>query len=245
MPQRPSFVAVAERLEEPPVEILVDAEMRHAARTDDRHAGGRVPVADRASDHRPEVEAAPRGGLVRRVERVGDHRQSRYRAVAHDPAQDEAEGVRRAHMTMVRMLQPLVRRGEVEPLLHRARENEFGQVGKARIDGVTRRPVRPLGIRDPGRQLGLLRRAGRPVVEGLAAIDGEGGLDVFEEQLALVVAEDHAGIRRDFLPRVGQRLDTRLAGVVAPLPLVVGDPRRDVLARPPLDQLVEGEALRP
>ena len=56
-------------------------------------------------------------------------------------------------------------------------------------------------------------------------------------------AEDDAGVGRHLFPLVGELPDAGLAGVVAPLAFVVSDPRGDVLPRPPLDQLVEGEAL--
>ena len=146
-------------------------------------------------------------------------------------------------MAMVLVAEPVTRRREIEPLLHGALEDDFGQIGQARIDGMVLRPVGPLRIRNPGRQPGPLLVAGRLVVEGCAAIDGEGRLDVLKEQFALIVAENDAGIRRDLLPLVGERLDAGLTRVVAPLAFVIGDPRGNVFPRAPFDQLVESETL--
>ena len=69
------FVALGDRLDQPPVQLLVDNEMAESAGCGDADPDIGVPVPDGAADCLTEIQAAPERRLVRRKKCVQVDRQ--------------------------------------------------------------------------------------------------------------------------------------------------------------------------
>ena len=150
-------VLLGEQVEDVAVQLLVHEEVAEPARGHDGHALARRPGLDRLPDGPPELVAALRSRLVRRVVRVEQHRHDGHHAIAHEPLVHEA---------------PRVAEGAVARLHADVGDVEVEVVRERSRPGAGRGP-RPRGMsgsrrrrRGPSRRAGAAAARSRPAAAG-------------------------------------------------------------------------------